>query len=605
MPIDPDSSITELDVEDAATFVGAAVAPAVGRYQFIAELGQGGMATVYLAVHRGPMGVRKLSVVKLMRADATEDPDFVDMFIEEARLACKLSHPNVVHTYEVGDDGGKHYIAMEYLEGVSLQQWINRLGYRKQFTFADHIRVLIDVLKGLQYAHDAKDFDGTPLELVHRDISPHNILVTYDGQVKVVDFGIAKAADSRVETRVGTIKGKVTYMSPEQALMGVVDNRADVYAVGVMLWEAASQRRRWKGVAPALVLTKLRGPDACIPPVMDAGALRDRVQQITDRALNARLSERYTKASEMSQDLESLLRFIGDDAPASEVGRRLAEVFDEERVTRQLSIQKQIRALDVAEKNGGRFEVAPAIIPMAAASSTAFNTSAGESKIGQDREPTGDGTQVSGAVTESKVHELPPAARRNLLKPIGMGALALVALGGVWTATRPGPQATVPTVAPASGVVAPVSPTPGAAVVPSRPAEHSLTVETDPQEARITVNGAPLDPRDHFARLPAGTWVMVRAVAPGFLPEERQLKLDTDMQILLQLHADPAGVGGKHPAASAAGKPPVKLPAPGPSTTPTVAPQVPATPAQPAVEPGAGKPGRPVRPIDGENPLAK
>lgn len=591
----PSSAAIELDADDAQTFVGTTVAPAVGRYQFIAELGQGGMATVYLAVHRGPMGVRKLSVVKLMRSDATEDTDFLEMFIEEARLACKLSHPNVVHTYEVGEDAGKHYIAMEYLEGVSLQQWINRLGYRKQFTFADHVRVLIEVLKGLQYAHDAKDFDGTPLELVHRDISPHNVLITYDGQVKVVDFGIAKAADSRVETRVGTIKGKVTYMSPEQALMGEVDGRADVYAVGVMFWEAASQRRRWKGVTPALVLTKLRGPDACIPPEMPEGPLRDRVQEITERALHANLSQRYRQASEMQQDLEALLRFMNDEAPATEVGRRLADVFSDERKSRQAGIQKQIRALDTAEKSGAKFEVAVEPPPPSALSTAAFDTGASKVRAQSDQDLPSDGTQVSGVVTESKVHAVPQGSKKPLFVAVTAAAVLMVA--GAWAWAQRG----APKQAMAAGQV-------GAATSAPAPStlnlEHTLQLEVEPAQASVLVNGSPMASTDRSVRLPHNSWTSVRATLPGYASEERQFKLDSDMRLSLVLRAE----ANTQPAAKKS-DPGAGAKSNGPRATAPVAAAARETAAaaapQPQNTPPPPKPSRPVREIDNTNPFEK
>src|SRR5689334_3257328 len=194
----------------------AAGANSLGKYRLIAELGHGGMAEVYLAVVRGPAGFNKLVVVKQIRPQLAEDPEFLAMFLDEARLAARLSHPNVVQTNEVGQEGERHFLAMEYLDGQPLSRINQRLGPKGGLPLVMHLRVIADLLGGLHYAHELSDYDGTPLGVVHRDVTPHNIFITYDGVVKVVDFGIAKARDALTLTKVGIIKGKIAYMAPEQ-----------------------------------------------------------------------------------------------------------------------------------------------------------------------------------------------------------------------------------------------------------------------------------------------------------------------------------------------------------------------------------------------------
>src|SRR5215472_8899241 len=174
---------------------------AFGKYQLFASLGRGGMADVFLAVARGPMGFNKLAVVKRLRAQLADDPSFRNMFLDEARLAARLNHPNVVHTYEVGEQDGVYFIAMEYLEGQALNKVIHEaVKSNKVFDESFCARVVSDALSGLNHAHELKDYDGKPLSIIHRDISPHNVFVTYGGVVKLVDFGIAKAALSSTET---------------------------------------------------------------------------------------------------------------------------------------------------------------------------------------------------------------------------------------------------------------------------------------------------------------------------------------------------------------------------------------------------------------------
>ena len=216
-----------------------------GRYRLIAELGRGGMATVFLAVTEGAMGINfnKLVVLKRLREHVADDPEFVTMLMDEARIAARLNHPNVVQTLEVDKAEGEPFLAMEYLDGQPLHRILSR--DRATFPLAMFLAVLADVLSGLHHAHELADFDGTPLNIVHRDVTPHNVFVTYNGQVKVVDFGIAKAEGRASETKHGVVKGKVSYMAPEQARSGMLDRRTDVFAVGVMLFEACTRRRMW------------------------------------------------------------------------------------------------------------------------------------------------------------------------------------------------------------------------------------------------------------------------------------------------------------------------------------------------------------------------
>src|SRR5262245_60556486 len=219
----------------------------VGRYRVLSELGRGGMSNVYLAVARGPSGVNKLVVLKALLPDLATEPYALTMFLDEARLAAQLNHPNVVQTYEVGTEGDRHVMVMEYLEGQPLSavmKYAERSGAPLPMKL--HLRIIVNALEGLHYAHELRAYDGAALELVHRDVSPQNVFVTYDGQVKVLDFGIAKAASSSTHTATGIVKGKISYMAPEQMIADNVDRRADIYSIGCMLWAAATGKKLWK-----------------------------------------------------------------------------------------------------------------------------------------------------------------------------------------------------------------------------------------------------------------------------------------------------------------------------------------------------------------------
>ncbi|MEO7729963.1 MAG: serine/threonine-protein kinase, partial [Kofleriaceae bacterium] len=189
---------------------------ALGKYQVVAEIARGGMGVVYLAMTKGPGGFSKLVVVKELHPELVEDPAFATMFLDEAKLAARLNHPNIVQTNEVGNDGDRYFMVMDYLDGRGLDQIRRRARTAGGGpSLAMLLRVLIEMLSGLAYAHKLTDFNGAPMQIVHRDVSPQNVFVTFDGQIKLLDFGIAKAADSTHETQAGVLKGKVAYMSPE------------------------------------------------------------------------------------------------------------------------------------------------------------------------------------------------------------------------------------------------------------------------------------------------------------------------------------------------------------------------------------------------------
>ncbi len=320
---------------------GEADSNILGKFRLIAELGRGGMSEVYLSVVAGPAGFNKLTVVKLIKADLAEDPEFISMFLEEARLSARLNHPNVVQTNEVGEHGSRYYISMEYLEGQPYSRIVNRMGRDKGLPLGMSLRILGDVLAGLQYAHDLRDFDGKPLEVVHRDVTPHNIFVTYDGGVKVVDFGIAKAMNSSHETRTGMLKGKVGYMAPEQARGERCDRRADVFSVGVMLWEAAVGRRMWKGLSEVQVLHQLLAGDIPRPRALRSD-ISEHLEAIILKSLAVDRQNRYPSAAALQADLDELLDAGTERTTLRDVGRRLSAAFDDERQKIRQIIEVQL-----------------------------------------------------------------------------------------------------------------------------------------------------------------------------------------------------------------------------------------------------------------------
>ncbi|HMA96320.1 MAG TPA: serine/threonine-protein kinase, partial [Polyangiaceae bacterium] len=263
------------------------------RYRPIIALGHGGMADVLLSVGRGPSGFNKLVVLKTMRKELVGDDELRQMFLAEARLSARLNHANVVQVYEVVDTA-LPCIIMEYLEGQPMSAVLHEAGER--FTLPLQLKVISETLAGLHYSHELKDYDGTPLNIVHRDVSPQNVFITYDGVVKVLDFGIAKASDATGHTRTGVIKGKITYMPREQLLSEQIDRRADVYAVGCMLWHAAAGEKLWNGLQEGDVMRALI--DGHIPRPSTVRPVDPPLEAIIMKALAPDAEGRYNTAEE-------------------------------------------------------------------------------------------------------------------------------------------------------------------------------------------------------------------------------------------------------------------------------------------------------------------
>jgi serine/threonine protein kinase len=323
-----------------------------GKYRSLGRIGQGGMADVFLAVGRGPAGFNKLVVIKRLRDTVASDAAFRDMFLDEARLAARLNHPNVVQTYEVFEDENAYFITMEYLEGQPLGRILrecSKRGMRLQPQIC--ARIVSDVLCGLHYAHEACDYDGAPLHIVHRDVSPQNIFVTYDGQVKVVDFGIAKAERSNTKTQAGFFKGKAAYMAPEQLEGAAIDRRVDVFTTGIVLWELLVGKRLMAAETTAKTLVRLlRDP---IPNVGELVAGVDpELDRIVSRALQRDPVARYQTAGEMRNALEQYLLERRQFVRHEEIGRLVGDVFREARAERQRQVSEHMLVASEFPRSG-------------------------------------------------------------------------------------------------------------------------------------------------------------------------------------------------------------------------------------------------------------
>jgi serine/threonine protein kinase len=300
-----------------------------GKYNLIGKLGQGGMAEVFLAYVSGPAGFRKLTVIKRLHDHLLDEPGFIGMFLDEARLAARLNHPNVVQTYEVGEVDGQIFLAMEYLDGQPLDR-VRKRSATQNVTPPPLIaaRIVSEALDGLSYAHQLTDYDGTPLNVIHRDISPHNVFVTYEGMVKILDFGIAKTSYHVSETQAGTVKGKLAYIAPEQGRGHPIDQRVDLWSMGVVLWETLANRRLFKGPNDrATLAAALLGP---IPDLREAADdIPEPLIRICRKALFRDPSRRYQTALEMKGDIEAYLNEDRTINLRKEVSAYLRDLFSD------------------------------------------------------------------------------------------------------------------------------------------------------------------------------------------------------------------------------------------------------------------------------------
>jgi serine/threonine-protein kinase len=279
-----------------------------GNYRLIRRIARGGMAEVFLATQQGPSDFERAVAVKRILPHLADDPQFVEMFMDEARLAAQLSHPNIAHIYEFGRVEDSYFIAMEYIDGIDLSAVILD-GPKQPIPIELAARIIADVCAALHYAHSLTGKSSRPINLVHRDISPQNILVSFGGSVKVVDFGIAKAAIHIERTRPGVVRGKYTYMSPEQVEGKPLDGRADLFCAGIVLYELCTCEALFPRTDPIQAMRKIRAGD--IPRPLRAGmALPTHLERILLRALARKRDERYRNAAEMQMDLEAFLRTV-------------------------------------------------------------------------------------------------------------------------------------------------------------------------------------------------------------------------------------------------------------------------------------------------------
>jgi len=282
----------------------------LGKYTLLRQLAKGGMAELFLAVQKGAFGFEKVVVIKRILPALTGDRKLVEMLLHEARTLATLSHPNLVQIFDVGVAGETYFIAMEHVHGEDIRSIVRQMkaGDASEFPLEHALSIVLGVCAGLGYAHERCGLDGSPLHIVHRDVSPQNVIVAYSGEVKVVDFGIAQSdAMSEDETQSGRLKGKIPYMSPEQARGGPIDLRSDIFATGVMLFELTTGRRLFKGTNEYETIELICDREYPRPSEVRRGYPPD-LEAIVMRALAKDRDARWSTAREMQAALEAFVR---------------------------------------------------------------------------------------------------------------------------------------------------------------------------------------------------------------------------------------------------------------------------------------------------------
>jgi serine/threonine protein kinase len=299
----------------------------LGKYQILRRLARGGMANVFLARVNGLQGFEKLLVIKQILPELASNPEFVEMFLDEARIAAQLQHTNIVQVYDIGSSRDAYYFSMEFLHGRDLRAVMKSVARTGDgYLPLEHaLFITTSVCAGLHYAHEKVGFDGQHLGIVHRDMSPHNVFITYDGAVKILDFGIAKAQRRATATRAGTLKGKISYMAPEQCRSDPLDRRADVFSVGILMWEMLSGRRLFPGKSDFTIMKAICETDA--PHPSSVRPCDPEMEAIVMRALRRREADRYQTAEDLLEDLESLARERKLKLSAHSLARFMGNLF--------------------------------------------------------------------------------------------------------------------------------------------------------------------------------------------------------------------------------------------------------------------------------------
>ncbi len=424
------------------------------------------MAEIHLARSKGIEGFEKLVVVKKLLERSEQDPSLVSMFLDEARVAATLHHPNVVQVYDIGVENDAYFFSMEFVYGQDLSHLLRRAAAaRKPLSLDTALTIIIGLCSGLHYAHEKEGADGKPLHLVHRDVSPQNVLISYDGAVKLMDFGIAKAASNSQVTRDGTLKGKIAYMSPEQGTSGNLDRRSDVFSLATILWELTTFRRLFRADSDFESLRKIIQQDAPRPSRFRPD-YPPALERIVMKGLQRDKTARYQSAQEMQLDLEEFARDQRLVISSVSLSRYIRELFHE-----------RVEAWAKAQSEGRTFTEFLISSPLAGEGTSVT----ADTWIAPATEPTSTtsvGPEISIEIDPSPVYPALRVGRRGWMFAVAGIAVVALAIVGWKLLADPG-TATTP---------------PAASVTPPAPKQTSAVPQVTPTVAPTVAPGTPANP---------------------------------------------------------------------------------------------------------------
>ncbi|HVH47091.1 MAG TPA: serine/threonine-protein kinase [Labilithrix sp.] len=512
-----------------------------GKYTLIRKLATGGMAELFLAIQKSVAGFEKLLVIKRILPSMNQDRAFIEMLLHEARIAATLSHPNIVQIFDVGQADGQYFIAMEHVHGEDLRSIVRQMKKKgvTEFPLEHALAIVLGMCAGISYAHEKRDLDGTHLAIVHRDISPQNIVVTFTGDVKIVDFGIAKSdARSGEQTKSGKLKGKVPYMSPEQARGETIDARSDVFAMGTMLFELTTGKRLFKGQSEYETLKLICDRDYPRPTQVHS-SYPPGLEEIVMRALAKSPDDRYQSAREMQADLESFVRRHQIAVSSLALNQFMQSLFEEKLAMQKEALLQGKHLADIIELQHAHSN--PDV-------SGGFDVDASGQRVASTLSMPAAARTVTG-ISASRVRR-PSGATIGMLV---LGVLVVAgALGGIGYVV-------------AKGKGEPVDARPAVSAAPPI-AKASLVVTSDPPGASIWINGdlrpelTPATIKD----LPSGVPLEVKLTMDGFEHAKQKLTLKDGEPsevkeelrkgaVVVDVKITPEGVA--HPAFAIDGKP--------------------------------------------------
>lgn len=496
-----------------------------GKYRLLRRLAFGGMAEIFLAQLERDAGFAKKVVIKRILPHLGADTDFVSMFQDEARLAANLNHPNVVQVYDFGAIDGTYFIAMEYVEGADLRRLLKGAADRKRPLSPAEVAALGEgVARGLAHAHALTDDASRPLEIVHRDVSPHNVMVSRTGEAKIMDFGIAKATARATRTATGTIKGKLAYMAPEQAGGGTVDKLSDQFAVGLVLWECLTLRRVYEGDSEPELLARVTRAE--IPDVRSVRSdVPDALAAIVQRMLAREREARFGDLLEVEQQLAAF-RFSLGAAGAVRIADMVAQLAPAEpstpvrRVT--MALPDPAPAATPAAQGGAESSAEPpaGVTQGSSGWTLAPEPGAATATVSPPRESTAP-SEVSPPAVSTR--PAPPSSRRRWLAAVAGGVLAGVAAVALVASRRAPPQQQQ------------------ASVPPAKVATAMVDLDSAPSGARLLVDGVEtgLVTPTRVPRPEGSQALLVQLDRPGYLPWTRRLTAEDGDRVFASLSREP------------------------------------------------------------------